>query len=121
VTVIGVCVELFAADVVGVAWVPHLKAKECPGYERDQSIPRWQGSHAARLGQQPVSSRHPRTGDSEDSASLERQHHDELLHQKHGVRGDGSHAEFAENLEGQNLRDSDSTPKQNSGSAEIVN
>lgn len=29
---------------------PHLKAKDCPGYERDQRIPEWQGFHAARRG-----------------------------------------------------------------------
>lgn len=28
----------------------HLKAKDCPGYERDQRIPEWQGFHAARRG-----------------------------------------------------------------------
>ncbi|MFZ3188615.1 MAG: tyrosine-type recombinase/integrase, partial [Candidatus Sulfotelmatobacter sp.] len=30
--------------------LPHLKAKDCPGYERDQSIPEWKGFHAARRG-----------------------------------------------------------------------
>lgn len=30
--------------------LPHLKAKECPGYERDSSIPEWQGFHAGRRG-----------------------------------------------------------------------
>jgi integrase len=30
--------------------LPHLKAKDCPGYERDQSIPAWKGFHAARRG-----------------------------------------------------------------------
>jgi len=30
--------------------IPHLKAKDCPGYERDQSIPEWKGFHAARRG-----------------------------------------------------------------------
>jgi len=30
--------------------LPHLEAKECPGYERDQSIPEWQGFHAAWRG-----------------------------------------------------------------------
>ncbi len=30
--------------------LPHLKAKECPGYERDPRIPEWKGFHAARRG-----------------------------------------------------------------------
>ncbi len=29
---------------------PHLKAKDCPGYERDPRIPEWHGFHAARRG-----------------------------------------------------------------------
>jgi integrase len=29
---------------------PHLKAKDCPGYERDPRIPAWKGFHAARRG-----------------------------------------------------------------------
>ena len=30
--------------------LPHLKARECLGYERDPRIPEWQGFHAARRG-----------------------------------------------------------------------
>jgi integrase len=30
--------------------LPHLKTKNCPGYERDSRIPEWQGFHAARRG-----------------------------------------------------------------------
>jgi integrase len=30
--------------------LPHLKTKDCPGYERDQSIPEWKGFHSARRG-----------------------------------------------------------------------
>jgi integrase len=30
--------------------LPHLKAKDCPGYERDTRIPVWQGFHAGRRG-----------------------------------------------------------------------
>lgn len=30
--------------------LPHLKAKNCPEYERDARIPEWQGFHAARRG-----------------------------------------------------------------------
>ena len=30
--------------------LPHLHAKDCSGYERDQSSPEWKGFHAARRG-----------------------------------------------------------------------
>jgi len=30
--------------------LPHLKAQDCPGYERDERIPQWKGFHAARRG-----------------------------------------------------------------------
>jgi integrase len=29
---------------------PHLKGRDCPGYERDPRVPEWQGFHAARRG-----------------------------------------------------------------------
>ena len=87
------------------------------------------------LGQQLVSSRCARVGDSEDPAPLKREHHDDVLHQEHvecandgndvlqGLQGmEKLEHDIAERLEGQNFRDSDRTPKQDSGATpESVN
>jgi integrase len=65
---------------------PHLKAKDCPGYERDKHIPEWRGWHAARrgLGSNLVSSRSAFQSDSGDPASRQRLGDRELLHQTDG-------------------------------------
>jgi hypothetical protein len=78
--------------------LPHLKAKECPGYERDQSIyPEWQGFHAARRGL---------GGNLYYIKSTASDVKEAMQQFEQNIAG---------NLEGQNLRNTNGTPKQDSG------
>jgi integrase len=97
--------------------IPHLKAKECPGYERDQSIPEWQGFHAARRG---LGSNLYRLGIHELVIQKILRHSNVSTTTSYYIKSTASDVteamhKFAENLEGQRLRDSDRTPKQDSG------
>jgi len=104
--------------------IPHLKAKECPGYERDQRIPEWQGFHAARRG---LGSNLYRLGVHELVIQKILRHSNVSTTTSYYIKSTASDVteamqKFAENLEGQKHRDSDGTSKQDSGATpELVN
>ena len=101
--------------------LPHLKAKDCPGYERDSRIPEWQGFHAARRG---LGSNLYRLGIHEMVIQKILRHSNVSTTTSYYIKStalDVADAmkqfeqNIAEKLEGQNLRDTDRTPKQDSG------
>jgi integrase len=101
--------------------LPHLKAKECPGYERDKSIPEWQGFHAARRG---LGSNLYRLGVHELVIQKILRHSNVSTTTSYYIKSTGADVaeamkqfeqNIAEKLEGQNLQDTDGTPKQDSG------
>jgi integrase len=101
--------------------LPHLKAKECPGYERDQSIREWQGFHAARRG---LGSNLYRLGIHELVIQKILRHSNVSTTTTYYIKSTASDVKeamqqfeqnIAENLEGQNIRDTNGTPKQDSG------
>jgi integrase len=107
---------------------PHLKAKDCPGYERDQSIPEWQGFHAARRG---LGSNLYRLGVHELVIQKILRHSNVSTTTAYYIKTTSSDVteamqQFEQNiagkLEGQNLRDSNGTPKEGPGpSGQLVN
>jgi len=103
--------------------LPHLlkETKPCPGYERDQTIAKWQGFHAARRG---LGSNLYRLGIHELVIQKILRHSNVSTTTTYYIKStapDVTEAmqkfeqNLAEKLEGQNLRDSDRTPKQDSG------
>lgn len=101
--------------------IPHLKAKECPGYERDVRIPEWQGFHAARRG---LGSNLYRLGVHDKVIQKILRHSNVSTTTTYYIKSTASDVaeamqqfeqNIAEKLEGQNLRDSDRTPKAGSG------
>lgn len=100
---------------------PHLKAKDCPGYERDQSIPEWKGFHAARRG---LGSNLYRLGVHDKVIQKILRHSNVSTTTTYYIKStpkDVTDAmqqfeeNIAEKLEGQSLRDSDRTANLDSG------
>lgn len=108
--------------------LPHLKAKDCPGYERDQSIPEWKGFHAARRG---LGSNLYRLGVHEKVIQKILRHSNVSTTTTYYIKStapDVTEAmqqfeqKIAEKLEAQNLQGSDGTLKTgSSASGQLVN
>jgi integrase len=108
--------------------LPHLKARDCPGYERDLRIPDWQGFHAARRG---LGSNLYRLGVHDKVIQKILRHSNVSTTTTYYIKSTALDVtaamqqfeqNIAEKLEGQNLRDSDRTPKTgSSASGQLVN
>jgi integrase len=94
---------------------PHLKAKECPGYERDARIPSWHGFHAARRG---LGSNLYRLGVSDKTIQAILRHSNVNVTTTYYIKTNSSDVtaamekfeqNIAEQSEGQAFRDSDRT------------
>lgn len=100
--------------------LPHLKAKDCLGYERDERIPAWYGFHAARRG---LGSNLNRLGVNDSVIQRILRHSNVTTTLKYYVKTTPDDATRAmatleNNLpksEGQKLRDTYGTPKPDSG------
>lgn len=95
--------------------LPHLKAKECPGYERDPRIPEWHGFHAARRG---LGSNLYRLGVADKVIQQILRHSNVAVTLGYYIKSNSSDVaeameKFEQNIteksEGQTLRDSDRT------------
>jgi integrase len=108
--------------------LPHLKAKDCPGYERNQTIPEWKGFHAARRG---LGSNLYRLGVHDKVIQKILRHSNVATTTTYYIKSTASDVteamqqferNIADKLEGQNLRDSDRTPNTgSSASRQLVN
>jgi integrase len=103
--------------------LPHLlkETKPCHGYERDQSIPEWQGFHAARRG---LGSNLYRLGIHDKVIQMILRHSNVSTTTTYYIKSTASDVadamkQFEQNiagkLEGQNPQDTNGTPKQDSG------
>ncbi|SPF32102.1 putative Phage integrase [Candidatus Sulfotelmatobacter kueseliae] len=91
--------------------LPHLKSKTCSNYERDSSIPEWQGFHAARRG---LGSNLYRMGVHELVIQKILRHSNVATTTSYYVKTTASDVkeameQFEQKLEGQTLRDTDGT------------
>jgi len=100
--------------------LPHLKAKDCPGYERNARVPEWQGFHAARRG---LGSNLYRLGIHELVIQKIRRHSNVSTTTTYYVKSTSADVTQAMDqlekslpkLEGQNLQVTDRTLKQDTG------
>jgi integrase len=100
--------------------LPHLKAKKCPGYERDARIPEWQGFHAGRRG---LGSNLYRLGTHELVIQKILRHSNVSTTTSYYIKSTSTDVTEAmtqlekspPKSEGQNLRDTNRTPKPDTG------